>query len=157
MGFEPTVYALKEHRKDVLELIRVCDEADERICSVIAQCPVQVVDYGDNIDCNLISPSMYEEFILPVYERRWGQLKPAGKFICSHWDGFIKPILPYAKRSFLDAIEALTPQPQGDVTVHEIKEALNRTVSFGKEVLISEFWRRNEVPEQPVNYPKYSW
>lgn len=48
----------------------------------------------------------------------------AGKFVSSHWDGDCGPILPYAKETGLDAIEAITPKPQGDVTLEQIKGGL---------------------------------
>ena len=46
------------------------------------------------------------------------------KFTSSHWDGDCKILLPYAKECGLDAIEAITPIPQGDVTPLEMKKAL---------------------------------
>ena len=42
----------------------------------------------------------------------------------SHWDGDCKPLLPYARETGLDGIEAITPWPQGDVTIEEIKAGL---------------------------------
>lgn len=42
----------------------------------------------------------------------------------SHWDGDTKSLLKYAKQTGLDGIEAITPKPQGDVTLKEVKEAL---------------------------------
>jgi hypothetical protein len=37
-------------------------------------------------------------------------------------------LLRYAQETGLDGIEAITPQPQGDVTLEEIKEALGDTM-----------------------------
>ena len=48
----------------------------------------------------------------------------------AHWDGDTKAILPYAKETGLDAIEAVTPKPQGDVTVEEIKAAFGDQVGL---------------------------
>lgn len=71
---------------------------------------------------------MFEEFILPEYEKRGDILHKAQKFVFSHWDGDVKTYLKYAKTCFLDGIENITPTPQGDVTVEEIKEALGDEV-----------------------------
>ena len=46
----------------------------------------------------------------------------------SHWDGDTRSLLKYAKRTGLDGIEAITPKPQGDVTLKEVKEALGDEV-----------------------------
>jgi hypothetical protein len=61
---------------------------------------------------------------LPAYLDRCERLHSAGKFVYSHWDGDTKTLLPYAKTSGLDGIEAITPVPQGDVTLEEVKDAL---------------------------------
>ena len=45
-------------------------------------------------------------------------------FVCSHWDGDTGPLLPYARETGLDGIEAITPWPQGDVTLEQIKKGL---------------------------------
>jgi hypothetical protein len=39
-------------------------------------------------------------------------------------DGSLKDLLPLIKETEFDGIEAATPEPQGDVTVDELKEAL---------------------------------
>ncbi|MEN8150169.1 MAG: hypothetical protein ABFS86_10115, partial [Planctomycetota bacterium] len=44
------------------------------------------------------------------------------------WDGDTGPLLPYAKQTGLDGIEAITPEPQGDVTLEQVKEALGDEV-----------------------------
>ncbi len=36
----------------------------------------------------------------------------------------MKPLLPLARETGLDGIEAITPVPQGDVTIEEVREAL---------------------------------
>ena len=42
--------------------------------------------------------------------------------ICSN--GITCPLLPYARETGLDGIEAITPQPQGDVTLKQVRDAL---------------------------------
>ena len=48
----------------------------------------------------------------------------------SHWDGDTKLILKYAQETGLDGIEAITPKPQGDVTLEEIKAGLGDKVGL---------------------------
>jgi hypothetical protein len=62
--------------------------------------------------------------MLPVYQRRCELLHRAGKFVHAHWDGDCGPLLPLARETGLDGIEAITPVPQGDVTLEEVKSAL---------------------------------
>lgn len=71
-----------------------------------------------------LPPSLFKKYVLPAYQRRNELLHKAGKFTHAHWDGDVKPLLPFAKDTGLDGIEAITPKPQGDVTLEEVKEAL---------------------------------
>lgn len=124
MGFEPTIFALYDNKKAVQNFVNAYNEYDEKAMKLIADSPIRIINYGDNIDGNMATPEILEEFILPRYERRYSILKPANKFIHSHWDGSLKNILHLAKDVRVDGFEALTPLPQGDVELEEIKEAI---------------------------------
>ena len=76
----------------------------------------------------MLPSELYNKYVLPEYGKRGDILHAAGKFTYSHWDGDVKDLLQYAKTSFLDGIEAVTPVPQGDVTLEEVKEALGDEV-----------------------------
>ena len=46
-----------------------------------------------------------------------------GRYVHSHWDGNSRQLLPYLKDSGLHAVEALTVEPMGDMTLEGIKQA----------------------------------
>jgi len=60
----------------------------------------------------------------PWYEKRSGQLRDAGISTHIHIDGYFRGLLPYLKDLPFDGLEALTPEPQGDVTLEEMAEAM---------------------------------
>ena len=60
---------------------------------------------------------MFEKYVLPEYQARTAILRAGGKYSFAHWDGNTKAILKYAKETGLNGIEAITPKPQGDVTM----------------------------------------
>ena len=103
---------------------RALDDSHDRLCDVLNDSPLQLVNYGDNVHADTCSPKIFEKYLLPAYQRRSEKLRSAGKFTFAHWDGNCKPLLPYARETGLDGIEAITPQPQGDVTLEETAEAL---------------------------------
>jgi hypothetical protein len=45
-----------------------------------------------------------------------------------HIDGAMKPLLPYIQDCPFDGVEAATPEPQGDVSIEQIKQALGDMV-----------------------------
>jgi len=124
MGFEGTLYALHDDKPMVDSLVRAIDETDEALIEVLCESPIPIINYGDNVDHHFLRPEVFEEYILPVYRRRSERFHAAGKFVHAHWDGSIKNLLPYAQLCGMDGIEALTPVPQGDITIEEMKQAI---------------------------------
>lgn len=124
MGVENAVYMLTDCQEEVEAFFEVLQKNQEQMIEVINQSPIQMIDFGDNLHCGMLPPEYFESYILPAYQRRCELLHKGGKFVYSHWDGDTKTILKYARQTGLDGIEAITPKPQGDVTLQEVKEAL---------------------------------
>lgn len=128
MGVENTVYALMDYPEVVEHFFDVLEKNHEKLIRIINACPIEIINFGDNLHCGTLSPPLFEKYVLPVYQRRCKLLHEGGKFVHSHWDGNTKTLLKYAKDTGLDGIEAITPLPQGDVTLREVKAA------FGEDV-----------------------
>mgnify|MGYP001042304060 CR=1 FL=1 len=131
MGVENTIYALLDERALMEKYFDAIEKGQQPLLREIVKSPLRVINYGDNLHGGITSPELYERYVIPVYARRYEILHPAGKFVHSHWDGDVAALLPFAQKSYLDGIEALTPEPQGDVTVEQIYEALGE-----KQVLL---------------------
>jgi len=124
MGFQRGVIALWKHREKVEKLLEAFDENDDKRFTVIRKTPFKIVNFGDNIDEGLCSPPMFKRYMLPYYKRRTKALHEVGKFCTSHWDGKVRQVLPFAEQTGLDALECVPPEPQGNVTLEELKEGL---------------------------------
>ncbi len=149
MGVEQAVFALHDCPGDVEGYFAALDASHDRLIDVINASPIRIVNFGDNVHAGTLSPALFRRYVLPAYRRRCEKLHAAGTFVHAHWDGDCKPLLPYAKDTGLDGIEAITPVPQGDVTLEEIKAALGERMflldglpaiyfdhTFSEEVLI---------------------
>lgn len=128
MGVEAAVYALGDWPRTVARFFHVLSESHERALEVMAASPIEIINFGDNLHGGLLPPELFVKYVLPEYQKRNDILHRAGKFTHAHWDGDTRPLLPYARECGLDGIEAITPKPQGDVTVEEIKQALGDEV-----------------------------
>lgn len=124
MGTENAVYLLADAPEEVEAFFEVLSKNQEQMIEVINNSPIEMIDFGDNLHCGTLPPAYFENYILPAYRRRCELLHKGGKFVYAHWDGDTKTILKYARQTGLDGIEAITPKPQGDVTLKEVKEAL---------------------------------
>jgi hypothetical protein len=128
LGFETMVLFLKRYKQKTEEFMRFIGEWEDKMYDVLVDCPVKILNFGENIDANLSPPRYYRDYCIPYYNRRIKQLHDAGKYCHIHMDGSLKDLLPLIKETHFDGIEAATPEPQGDVTVEEIKEGLGDKV-----------------------------
>ena len=124
MGIERGIFAIYDWQDTVERYFDALEESHRRLIEVINDSPIEIINFGENVHSGTIPPSLFLKYHLPACRRRCEKLHAAGKFVSSHWDGDCRPLLPYAKETGLDGIEAITPRPQGDVTIEEIKAAL---------------------------------
>lgn len=123
MTLDVLIYALSDDPRRVERTMERIDHAYDDLYEQICRFgKTPIVNFGENIHAHLLSPEYWERYFEPFYEKRCGQLKAKGIYTHIHVDGFFKRLLPYLARLPFDGIEALTPEPQGDVTLEEIHE-----------------------------------
>ena len=124
MGVERGIFALYDWPDTIHAFFRALDACHDRLIDLINPSPIHIINYGENIHAGTLPPDLFLRYHLPSCQHRSERLHTAGKFVYSHWDGDCRPLLPYARETGLDGLEAVTPIPQGDVTLEEVREAL---------------------------------
>ena len=124
MGIERGIHALYEWPAELETFFRALEECHDRLIDLVNASPIEIVNFGENVHSATLTPELFRRHHLPACQRRCERLHQGGKFVSSHWDGDTRPLLPFAKETGLDAIEAITPAPQGDVELVEIRKAL---------------------------------
>ncbi len=128
MGLSNTVYALTDYGRATESFMKKIEAWDDGMYEVISNSPLQILNFGENIDANIDAPRYFEKYLVPYYRKRVTQLHKHGKYCHIHMDGSLKPLLPMINDAGFDGIEAATPLPQGDVTLEELKDALGDTI-----------------------------
>jgi len=129
-GFENTIFLLHDEPAQTEQFLSVINETDDKYFDALLSSPIEVVNFGDNVHSDMLPPPLFEKYVMDYQRSRVDQLHAAGKFCHPHWDGYCRPLLKYVRAMGYDGVEAVTPQPQGDVTLEETKEA------FGDEVIL---------------------
>ncbi len=125
MTLPDVVFAREDEPEEFEGVLKAVDASYDQLYEQLTACPkLKILNLGENVHEQLISPPIFEEYYIPWYARRMGQLKAAGIYTHIHMDGFFRNLLPYLADLPFDAIEALTPKPQGDVEVSEMCDAL---------------------------------
>lgn len=128
MRLEDLIYALADCPAEVEETIQVIDNTYDGLYEQLsANGPsgtgrLNILNFGENLHEALMGPRYFERYFVPFYEKRCAQLRQAGIYTHVHMDGFFHSLLKYLRHLPFDGLEALTPVPQGDVTLEEMKE-----------------------------------
>jgi len=128
MGFENTILLLHDQPEAIKRYIEAQTRADDAMYEVLLSSPAPILNFGENIDAHMDPPPIWDQFLVPYYRKRTQQLQEAGKFVHIHIDGAMQPLLSRLRSCPWDGIEAATPQPQGDVTLPELKQAMGDLV-----------------------------
>ena len=125
MSYEHFIYALVDQPRQMEELMEVIDTTYEPLYEELTAAGLlEILNFGENIAMAYLSLRYFEPYVLPWYEKRSGQLRDAGIYTHIHIDGYFRALLPYLADLPFDGLEALTPEPQGDVTLEEMAEAM---------------------------------
>jgi hypothetical protein len=129
MGFEQFIYAMADEPERMERIFAVMDRAyDALYREIVEYGGIRILNFGENIHVQHMSPEYFKRYLVPFYEKRSGQLRSAGIFTHIHIDGHFKPLLKLLAGLPFDGLEALTAKPQGDVTLEEIKEHIGSKV-----------------------------
>ena len=123
MRLEDLIYALADSREEVEMTMRAIDESYDGLYEQLTGCDkLHILNFGENLHEALMGPRYFERYFFPFYEKRCAQLRGAGIYTHVHMDGYFHALLKYLRLLPFDGLEALTPVPQGDATLEEIKE-----------------------------------
>jgi hypothetical protein len=124
MGFQRTVTMIWRHPEEMRGFMRVLEEEHLKMIEAYRGRPVSELNFVDNMHQDLCPPPYFREYAIPFLQRVTPKVHAQGMVATSHWDGFMKQLIPLVGETGMDGLECVTPLPQGDFTVAELKEGL---------------------------------
>jgi hypothetical protein len=124
MGFQRAVTMLWRHPEEMEELLMLHENEFYKMLEACKGKPIVELHFGDNMHQDMCSPPFFKKYVIPFYKRVIPRVHEMGMYATSHWDGFVKQLLPLVKETGLDGLECVTPLPQGDVTLEEMKDGM---------------------------------
>lgn len=124
MGFKKTVTMIWKHPEEMKEFMGVLEAEHVKQIEAYRGKPVAELNFGDNMHQDLCPPPYFKEYVIPFYRRVMPRVHAQGMVASSHFDGYLKQLLPLVGETGLDGLECVTPVPQGDVTLGEMKEGM---------------------------------
>lgn len=123
-GLLDTYYLLNDHPAEVEAYLEACDRRDDRMIDAAMQLPCRIFNLGDHATNEFTPPPILKKYLMQRWQRISDRLHEENRFVHTHWDGNSRLMLPYLRQTRLDGVEALTPEPMGDMTLEQIKDAV---------------------------------
>ena len=109
-------------RAELEETIEVMDQKYGEGAEVAVESPAEFVWSPATLSSETVGETFFEMYVAG-YLRKWvGRLRETGKRSAIHMDGTLRGLIAQTAAIGYDAIEAVTPQPVGDITLQEARE-----------------------------------
>jgi hypothetical protein len=124
-GIQNLVFLLLDHEDRAQEALALLEAQEEPILEAVCDLAPPLVHFPDNLDSENLT-GYYDQYLAPVHRSRLRKLHAAGVKTAVHLDGAVRGLLPKLASAGFDAVEALTPQPFGDLTPAEMDRRAGR-------------------------------
>ena len=122
MGVRTFALHYYKYRDKFDELRQAIEDKDDEAWRIAARSPAKIVHLPENLDGVIISPQIFERYHLPYYNKYASMMHESGKIVTAHMDGRLKSLAHLIGKTGIDAIDAFTPPPTGDLSIAEAKE-----------------------------------
>ena len=119
------------HLEKLEKLLRIMHEKNLECYEIIADSPAEVVINYENTSTTLVSPDIYKTYSHGCIDDYADVLHRKDKIYLTHRCGLLKNLMGLIKKGKDDGIVDISPEPTGDVTLLEAREALPGKIVMG--------------------------
>ncbi len=130
MGIEAFVTALTDYPEKTKRVMQTMHEENLTLCQALTEGEGQVIGTFDDFSTYLISPVMFQTYVMP-YLKEYNEIyHRAGKVHMVHSCGHIHCFLPMCLEVAYDAHNYVTQPPTGDTTLTEARTAWGNQITI---------------------------
>lgn len=124
VGTEQLVYALMDYPEVVEDTLATMWEVSRKCVEFSAASDAKVFTTFEDTSTTNISPSYYEQYILPQLNDWCDILHKNDKLYLQHACGHLKNLMPFMAGSGIDGIESISPPPTGNIELWQARQLL---------------------------------
>lgn len=121
IGPEGMIFAAHDCPGLLHDVVREINTANLRLVDLLAQSPAEIILLGDNLSTDLQPPAFFNKWSREYYVEALRRLHAAGKQVAFHIDGRLRGGLALLAEIGVDAADAVTPAPMGDLTAEQCR------------------------------------
>jgi hypothetical protein len=119
MGEEHTIYTLVDNKPQIDYLMDILSEQARESVQLGLELPSPVIEFVDNLEGMITSPSFFQTYCIPFYQECADMVHGHGRFLGSHMDGNMKPLVNLIPDCGVDIVESYSPAPLTPLTFDE--------------------------------------
>lgn len=101
------------------EVLSVIRQKNIEACKIAAKCPAKFLNIWEDSSTTILSPKLYEKYVLPEMKEFTDILAEEGKKLIQHACGHIKHLMPLMAKEDVVAIESITPLHTGNIVMQD--------------------------------------
>ena len=130
VGTEGIVYAVYDYPEVVEEALASMRALNMRAVEICAASSAECLLTWEDSSTTNISPSLYEEYIVPEINDWCDALHKAGKYYIQHACGHLQQLMPAMAKSKIDCIESISPPPTGNIEIWDARAKLPEHIAL---------------------------
>jgi hypothetical protein len=132
-GITAVTFAEATDAGEFAETLAVMKSTFDKAARISMESPAEALMIPENLSAEMIGPRFFEKY-MRAYQEEWvREIAKAGKYSFIHMDGTLKGLLRNEASTGVSVIEAMTPDPVGDLPVEQWGDQAGnpRTVLWG--------------------------
>jgi hypothetical protein len=126
-GIAAVTFAVATAPDEFAETLAVMRSAFDRAARIAVESPAEVLMIPENLSAEMIGRRYFEKY-MRAYQEEWiGEIARAGKQSFIHMDGTLRGLLREEASTGVSVIEAMTPEPVGDLPVEQWADQAGNT------------------------------
>lgn len=132
-GIDAVVGLMMDAPEEFEATLEVMEKSLEAACELAVKSPAECLMIPENLSSEVVGKRMFEKYMRRYQEKWVGRIADAGKFSFIHIDGTLRGLLREEASVGFTVLEALTPEPCGDVSIHDFASLANndKTILWG--------------------------
>lgn len=131
-GITTVVELLMDEEEELRELLSVMEKRNEEAMMLAVKSPAECIMVPENMSSEIVGGTLYDDWIEPIHKRWTQKIREEGKYSFVHLDGTLVPLLTKLSNAGFDVIEAVTPEPVGDVALEDLRSMVKEeTIIWG--------------------------
>ena len=123
MGEERACYQMADNPRGFQFLLDLLTEHGREILEIGLASPALLLQSGDNFEGSVTSPALFQQYCMPFLQEKADRIHARGRFLGSHMDGNLKPLLHLVPECGVDVVESFSPAPLTRLAFEEAWEA----------------------------------